>query len=134
MHTSYLRSHARSMTSNKNTFLDAFLKPGTEGFAPNTGSDTKKVKKDAELLDKHVTPICLHYSEDSLSEGKEIVRGVATVDQTENIFLVSRDPLKIERKPWLKFMGTSCGSVLGPVEVPSHVSMWSQTFATKSRY
>ena len=53
------------------------------------------------------------------------------MDQCENIFMVSKEPLKIERKPRLKFGGTSAGSVLGPVAVPSHSSMWSESVSEK---
>ena len=55
------------------------------------------------------------------------MRGVATVDQLETLYLVTKKPLRLERKARLKYPGTSAGSLITPVAVPAHASLWQET-------
>ena len=85
------------------------------------------------LLAKHATKIGVGYDEDSLAERQELIRGLATVDQDETIYFVSRAVLKIERKPRLKFPGTTAGGRVMPVSVPPHADLWHGKFLTNKK-
>ena len=98
--------------------MDVFTKSDDEERETDDKGSKKTKPQSKATFQKHVTRIGVCYDENSLAERKEVVRGVATVDQDETIFLVSRDALKMERKPRLKFAGTSAGSRIMPAAVP----------------
>ena len=96
-------------------------------------ADGKKAKVTdiVKPLEKTITRIHVMYDEASLVDRKEVVRGVATIDQTETVFLVSRMALQVDRKARVKYHGTTAGSLLGPVAAPAFENIWQETVQDK---
>ena len=58
------------------------------------------------------------YTEESLARRKERVKGVATLGQTEYMYLVSGKPIACPSKKRLHFLGTNKGDNIGQVALP----------------
>ena len=117
-------------SGNEKTFMDAFC--ARKDSVPGAGDAKKaKVTDIVKPLEKTITRIHIMYDEASLVDRKEIVRGVATIDQTETVFLVSRMALQVDRKARVKYHGTTAGSLLGPVAAPAFENIWQETVQDK---
>eukprot|EP00959_Pyramimonas_sp_CCMP1952_P453168 9467791-Pyramimonas_sp.AAC.1 len=87
---------------NKNTLLSAFT--NDDGVA-----HAKKVR-----------PILIHASEESISERYEgHLRSFTTIEQHENMYIVTKDNLELKEHDSLHFEGTNRGNMIGPVGLPS---------------
>jgi len=109
---------------NESKFLEVFAVAGQENVPDNA-------KGKAKTMEKTVARLMLAYDEGSLSDRKERTRGFATVDQLETVYIVTKAGLQAEKRDRLKFQGTSAGSLLGPVVLPTHACLWNETFARK---
>jgi hypothetical protein len=110
--------------------MDAFCT--RKDSVPGAGDAKKaKVTDIVKPLEKTITRIHIMYDEASLVDRKEVVRGVATIDQTETVFLVSRQALQVDRKARVKYHGTTAGSLLGPVAAPAFETTWQETVLDK---
>ena len=105
------------------------MKPGTDDV--QAAEKPNKAAKGSKFLDKSVSKLMLLFDEESLSERKELVRGVGSVDQLESVYLVSQTLLQLDKKPRLHFKGTTSGNTIAPVVVPHHTDMWQETYECK---
>ena len=99
-----------------------------DAFVEDSGPADAKRKTP---LQKHITRLTLFFEENALQERRELTRGVATVDQLETVYIISKTALDLERKPRLNYSGTTAGSVVGPIVVPLASEQWQLTFAQK---
>ena len=61
----------------------------------------------------------------------EKVRGVGTVMLDEGLHLVSRAPLSVPPKKFMEYLGSTAGSMIGPVMMPS--SPWTVSWTDKKK-
>ena len=81
-------------------------------FLPGSGKEDLK----STLLD--VRHLNIHYDEDSLEERLDKLRGFMPVNQHERMYVITKGPLKMEKRRRLHFAGTNKGNSLGPVAMP----------------
>lgn len=86
-------------------------------------------------LEKKKTTLHVVYSEESLRERRERVRGVGSIRQLECIHLVTckkglyQGDLQNQKR--INFSGTVAGTVLGPAALPGYDTAWQATFRAK---
>ena len=118
----------RHFTGNEKTFLDA-LTPDVGDAAASAG----KSKKAPKPIEKHVARLTLIFDEQSIAERRDLSRGLATIEQQETVYIVSKNVFQAERKNRINYGGTSSGSVIGPIAVPSPDDQWQLKFEHKKR-
>lgn len=98
-------------------------------FSCQVNEENKVLRKDKRLI--YIT-----YTEESLAQRKERVKGVATLGQTEYMYLVSQKALTCPVKKRLHFTGTNQGDNIGQVSLPSwdNSITWKLPYKTKLQH
>ena len=75
---------------------------------------------------KAVSPISILLDEESVMDRMDLVRGFATIDQSQHLYIVTKNALNLNRHKRLHYHGSNRGSTLAIVELPSWESedMW----------
>ena len=80
---------------------------------------------------KAVKEFRVYREEESVLRRYEKVRGVGTVTLDEGLLLVSRVPLSVPPKKFVEYSGSTAGSMIGPVMMPS--SPWTVSWPDKKK-
>ena len=99
----------------------------------NAEGGAGKKKKGVSALKKTICKIGVGYTEQSLSDRRDQIRGFGTVEQTETVYIVSGSALKVEKKARLHFKGTTAGSWIFPVSLPPYNELWQLSFGEKKK-
>lgn len=87
-----------------------------------------------ETMNKSCNRFCVVYTENSMAERKERVKGFC--NQAENLFVFAPpNALEVPKRERLHYQGTTHGTVIGPVTVPAFESddCWRLTVEDKRR-
>ena len=89
-------------------------------FLPDSGKEGLKstLLSSFGAAQKDVRHLNIHYDEDSLEERLDKLRGFMPVNQHERMYVITKGPLKMEKRRRLHFAGTNRGNSLGPVAMP----------------
>jgi hypothetical protein len=88
-------------------------------------------------LEKKKITLSVVYTEESIRERRERVRGLGSIKQLEFVHVVTHksftktDDRAATVKDRLKYTGTIAGNVLGPVGLPSYDTEWQETYKVK---
>ena len=104
---------------------------GSASQGSEADENARKKAKAAAPLQKVVQKIGVSYAEESLSARRDITRGWATLDQDETVYFVSHAALECEKRPRLKFPGTTAGNRITPVPLPGYDEVWNLSFKQK---
>ena len=103
-----------------------FLDTGKSGVQSRMASLVKQVC--GRTCKKQVM---VAFSEESVTARKMRVRGVATVDQSEGLTLMTSSQFSVPEKKREHYQGSNRGSVLAWVKLPKWESCWKLTFGDK---
>ena len=98
--------------------------------------DGSKLPNQAQLMKpfpakKAVKEFRVFREEESVLRRYEKVRGVCTVTLDEGLHLVSRAPLSVPPRKFIEYLGSTAGSMIGPVMMPS--SPWTVSWPDKKK-
>lgn len=99
---------------------------GKEGLKPALMSAFGAAQKDVRLL-------YIHYEEESMEDRLDKLRGFMPVNQHERVYVVTKGPLKIEKRKRLHYPGTNRGNSIGPVALPKFDSPEVWRLANKQK-
>lgn len=103
-----------------------FLDTGKSGVQTRMANVVKQVC--GRTCKKNVT---VAFSEESVAARKMRVRGVATVDQSEGLTLMTSSQFSVPEKKREHYQGSNRGSVLAWVKLPKWESCWKLSFGEK---
>lgn len=73
--------------------------------------------------------LTLFHCEKSLADRRQRCKGVASIQQVENMYLISSGQLSLPERPRLHYAGSNLGNVVGPVVLQK--SEWTATVKDK---
>ena len=88
-------------------------------------------KPNGGTMSKEKLTLYTVYDEQSLRARLGVVRGVATVNQTEFLHVVTNSKLSVPERTRKHYSGTTHGNVLGPVLLPTSEHSWQMTVGNK---
>ena len=87
------------------------------------------VDSEGKTLMKAVSPISILLDEESVMDRMDLVRGFATIDQSQHVYIVTNNALNLNRHKRLHYHGSNRGSTLAIVELTQWES--EETWALK---
>ncbi|CAK0860741.1 unnamed protein product [Prorocentrum cordatum] len=104
------------------------------------GNHTKLIKpwraSNKDTMEHSRTKLKILYSEEALMQKRSVAKGPMSLSQEETAFIVTKESLNIKMQANRHFNGTSKGSVIGFLDMPSVAAdsverPWEATFAQK---
>ncbi len=88
------------------------------------------VRSDGKAMTRERRPVYLTYSEDDLAARRDHDHA-SHLHQVEVMHCITKEPMRMVKKPRIHFAGTNRGNSLGPIALTNRQELWSLTVAQK---